>query len=230
MATITKWTGLGPGSSVIEVGCGGGAFGLALAVLGASVVLLDIDENVMASAQANVKALSRRLGRQLPVQLVTADLLHYDGEEKFDMCISDGLIEHWRDPEQRLTVLRAHAALVGPGGFVAVTIPNNYHPWSQRWEAQGWPWTKSDNPLCEAKLSYQELAGELQRAGLSDVMVDGYLVWDTLSKWPKSKLRQWLVRALKLILGYDRVGPWPLPRRTRLKWGTCLLGIGRRPG
>lgn len=116
---------------------------------------------------------------------------------------------------------------------------NKYQGWEEPYRttpghilrlAQGWPWTKSDNPLCEAKLSYQELADELQGAGLSDVMVDGYLVWDTLSKWPKSKLRQWLVRALKLILGYDRVGPWQLPRQTRLKWGTCLLGIGRRLG
>ncbi len=202
--------------------------GLAFAALGAQLVLLDNADHVLSSARANKENLDKRLGRDLPVSFVRGDMLKYETEEQFDLCISDGLIEHWPTREERVEVLRTHTALVRPGGSVAVTVPNNCHPWSNRWRARGWPWTDPDNPLCEATLTPQELLHEMECAGLSAVKCDGYLVWDTLCKWPKSRLKSLLVKAMKVVLGYDRVGPWPLPRQTRLTWGTLLLAIGRR--
>lgn len=227
---IEKRIGGLAGKRAVEVGCGGGSMGLACAVRGATALMLDNSEAAITSTGHNLERLEERLRTKLDVELSVADLLDGGLTPDSDLCLSDGLVEHWLDREERVGVLRAHAAGVRPGGLVAVAIPNNVHPWMAKWERLGWPWTQPDCPLREVKISAEQFAEELADAGLADVEVDGYLVWDTLSKWPKRRSTRMLVQALKALMGYDRIFRVRMSASARLKYGTWLLGMGVVPG
>lgn len=226
VTTIRRRCGGLTDATLIELGCGGGALGLACALHGARITLLDNAAAVLESAHRNRQDLETAEGRSLPVQTVQADLFTYQAPQPFDLCISDGLVEHWLTEADRICVLQAHVRLVRAGGLVAVCIPNNVHPWMERWERAGWPWTHPACPLQEAKLSPTQLADEMRQAGLQDVQVEGYLVWDMLGKWPKRRCSRLMVQILKAVMGYDSLFRIPLPVDLRRRWGTWLVGTG----
>jgi len=223
---IQKRVGTLVGKRVIELGCGGGSLGLACAIRGAHATLFDNSAPVLESAKLNLERARPHIPGGVEVQLEQGDLLERDFGHAFDVCLSDGLIEHWFEAAERATVLEKHLNATASGGLVAVCIPNNAHPWMDRWERLGWPWTAEDCPLREAKITPDELACELSAVGLRDVQVQGYMVWDTLCKWPKSRTTGLLVKGLKATLGYDRVGPIKLSEEYKRRYGTWLLGTG----
>lgn len=223
---IEQRVGTLAGKTVIELGCGGGALGLACALRASRVTLFDNSAAVLESARANLERAQPHLPPEAEVRFQQGDLLQDALGREYDLCLSDGLIEHWFDADERAVVLEKHAAATSSGGLVAVCIPHNTHPWMDRWERLGWKWTREDCPLREARISPEALAAELAAVGLTDVLVQGYMVWDTLCKWPKSRATGLLVRGLKATLGYDRAGPVALSDDFKRRYGTCLLGTG----
>jgi SAM-dependent methyltransferase len=55
------------------------------------------------------------------VQAIQADLFAYVPDRSYDVVFSNGLVEHFEDPER---ILSAHAELAAPGALVLVTLPN----------------------------------------------------------------------------------------------------------
>ena len=222
---LAEWAGLHPGYRVLEAGCGGGGHGLALALAGCEVTLLDYAESVLDSARRNLTDLEQRVGQRLPVTLLGDDLTApaHGPLEGFDLVYNIGVIEHIRDVTERTAFVRAMARCARNGGFVAVAIPNNVHPWAKRWRRAGFPWLQEDHRLCEAAISQAQLEETLREAGLGSIRIDGYAVHETLLKWPK---RKWLELAVR---GAARVFEPRFGYATRLRWGTWWLAMGRKP-
>lgn len=55
------------------------------------------------------------------VRVIEADLFSLPADPRFDLVLSNGLIEHFHDTED---VLRRHTQFLKPGGVLFVTLPN----------------------------------------------------------------------------------------------------------
>jgi len=105
---------------VLELGCGGGVISLAIALLGNSVVAVDIVDDAIASA--------RRFASQVgdeSLKVIQGDFYEIDFTEKFDViCYFDGF-GIGSDSDQR-RLLRRIAGWLQPDGWVLIDV---YLPW-----------------------------------------------------------------------------------------------------
>jgi 2-polyprenyl-3-methyl-5-hydroxy-6-metoxy-1,4-benzoquinol methylase len=106
-----------PGMRVLELGCAPGKIlAWAAADLGARVAGLDYSERGIGWS----RMLFERL--RLPADLRCEDVFHTTFTPGgFDVVYSFGLIEHFEDPRG---IVRAHLALVRPGGKAIISIPD----------------------------------------------------------------------------------------------------------
>lgn len=101
--------------SVLEVGCGEGAFGASLEARGVAVTGIEPDRRAAALAR-------RRLSRLLDVTFDKgAGLL---AGEAFDAVVLADVLEHLPDPVGALRTVRS---LLRPGGEVVFSLPNAQH-------------------------------------------------------------------------------------------------------
>jgi len=110
------------GASSIELGCGTGLISRGLFdVLGlASAVLVDFSAEVIELARAN--AADRN------ITVVQTDVLDYSTTEKFDLCLSVGLVEHFQG-NMLARVIRKHAELLKPAGHAVILAPRRGPLW-----------------------------------------------------------------------------------------------------
>lgn len=107
---LIRLSGLGPGSRVLEIGCGTGQLTVPLAELGVSLVAVEIGAQLAAVARRNLAAWPR-------AEVVVAAFEDWPlPPEPFDLVVSATAF-HWLDPAVR--VQKAAAAL-RPGGTLAV--------------------------------------------------------------------------------------------------------------
>jgi SAM-dependent methyltransferase len=109
--------------TVLDVGCGGGAFGAALKATARHCRVVGLTHSGAEHAEA-----SRRLDEVHRVDLDDADLGVLSGQ-RFDAVVCSHVLEHLRQPQTLLRALHAHVA---PGGALVVALPNALH-WRQRW-------------------------------------------------------------------------------------------------
>mgnify|MGYP006194802547 CR=1 FL=1 len=55
------------------------------------------------------------------IKVIEADLFNYQSPQQYDLVLSCGLIEHFKDTED---IIKRHIALVKPGGTLFITLPN----------------------------------------------------------------------------------------------------------
>jgi 2-polyprenyl-6-hydroxyphenyl methylase/3-demethylubiquinone-9 3-methyltransferase len=101
------------GAKALDVGCGYGYFSERLVQRGARVTACDIGPSL-------VEATVRRAGCSGHIADALA-LVEQFGGESFDIVLSSECIEHTPDPRRALEQM---AALVRPGGWLAVSTPN----------------------------------------------------------------------------------------------------------
>jgi SAM-dependent methyltransferase len=118
------------GRDVLELGCGGGQWSVALARRGARPVGLDIAERQLDHARANVAA----AGVNLPLVAGDAEALPF-GDASFDVVMSDHGALSFADPSRALPEV---ARVLRPGGLLAFSsmTPLGEICWS---EADGAP-------------------------------------------------------------------------------------------
>ena len=65
------------------------------------------------------------------INIIESDLFNYTPEEKYDMVLSFGLIEHFSDTA---SIIKTHLQFVKPGGTLLITLPNftGVNGWVQR--------------------------------------------------------------------------------------------------
>lgn len=107
------------GRTVLDAGCGTGAFSAQARARGARVVALDIGPALLRLARAKAKT-----------DVVCASVLTLPfGDGVFDLVISSECIEHTPDPRRAVKEL---IRVLRPGGLVALTCPNRFWLWSCR--------------------------------------------------------------------------------------------------
>jgi ubiquinone/menaquinone biosynthesis C-methylase UbiE len=107
---VAVTAGIGPGSPVLEVGCGTGQLTEALVPLGCALTAIDLGASMIEAARERVP------GGSVTFQAVAFEDLNADAGS-FDLIVSAAAF-HWIDPEVRF---RQAARLLRPGGWLAVT-------------------------------------------------------------------------------------------------------------
>jgi 2-polyprenyl-3-methyl-5-hydroxy-6-metoxy-1,4-benzoquinol methylase len=126
--------------TVLDIGCGGGAFGRSLKAAQPDAVLIGVEPDPLAAERARAEAYQYVATGFFPE--VLEDLPHraYDA-----ICFMD-VLEHMPDPH---AALRAAAEVLAPGGVIYASIPNVRH--LSVW----WPlvhrgdWTYTDTGLMD---------------------------------------------------------------------------------
>lgn len=110
-----------------EVGCGTGTFSLTFALLGAKVVLIDIDPQAISIAK---RVFSSFKCHAEFIQMSVLDVAPEFLINRFDIVISGGLAEHFIG-DNRLKCISFHKALLREGGFSYIGVPNKLSPFYQ---------------------------------------------------------------------------------------------------
>ena len=105
---------LGPGVSVLDLGCGHGVFGRALLALGCRVTFADEHNQLLPEC---------RLAR---FEAINLDRDKLDGLGRFDLVVCSNVLEHLRHPETFLS--QAHV-LLNPSGRFFLSWTNWLSPW-----------------------------------------------------------------------------------------------------
>lgn len=122
----------------IELGSGRGDLSALFAEQGASVTLLDSSEKALDHAR-------RRFDRlELFAEYQCGDMFTSVPQSSFDIAISSGVIEHFRDRERSAAIAAHHGAL-RPGGMAIISVPHSqcipYRIWKAWLELRGsWPY------------------------------------------------------------------------------------------
>ena len=213
-----------PGARVLEAGCGTGQYGLALAMQGLRVDLLDI--NLVALERAHQLA-AQIFGTAPHPTIVEGDLMRLPtADDTYDLVFNQQVMEYFVDDARRRAALAEMARTTKPGGRVVVVVARPAHPFERWWRLTGWRGF-TDQPLM-IELGAARLEGDLQAVGLIDVITDGIGTWRALTFWPRWHER-WAVtrRAVGTVTRlFDRV---PLPRAARRRFGLQLLAAGTKP-
>jgi SAM-dependent methyltransferase len=128
--------GVGPGSKVIDVGCGAGRHSYHAYRLGADIIAFDQDAAELANVETMLQAM-KEAGEAPPsatAQVVVGDALalpYSDGT--FDCVIASEILEHVPDDATAIAEL---IRVLKPGGALAVTVP--------RWLPERICWLLSD--------------------------------------------------------------------------------------
>ena len=101
------------GKETLEVGCGLGYFSQRLQDRGARLIACDVGPSL-------VQRTRERVGCRA-VEADALDLERQFGSERFDLVLSSECIEHTPSPAR---ALRQMAAVLKPGGYLAVSTPN----------------------------------------------------------------------------------------------------------
>jgi len=114
---------IGPGSRVLDLGCGAGRHAFAAARTGAEVVALDADGAECRTVSGTLSAM--RDAGELPVRARSA-VLRGDAlwlpfaDASFDRVVAAEVLEHLRDDRAAMAEL---ARVLRPGGVLAVSVP-----------------------------------------------------------------------------------------------------------
>jgi SAM-dependent methyltransferase len=214
---------------ILEIGCGGGAFGARFAQR-ATYVGVEPDEASYRTARNRVAPLGG------DVRLGTVDLI--GPGEFFDVICAFEVIEHLQDDVQAVRDWTQH---LNPGGAVLVSVP----AWPDRYGA----WDALVGHY--RRYTPNQLSATLRAAGCDDIKVVGY-GWplDNALEAVRNKIgerRQAAARSDSMdertagsgrLLQPNQVGglmvragvtPFAALQRLRPNWGTGLVGYGRIP-
>jgi len=158
---ISSAARLGPGKSVLEIGCGTGLFTELFAGSGADIVALDISEELIKQAKQ----------RQLPENRVRFFNRPFEDclfEEKFDAVIGSSVLHHL---DSRKTVFKNMFNMLKPGAYMCFAEPNMLNP--QIFLQKKLPWLKrkmGDSPDETAFVRFS-LKPVLAAAGFRNVVI-----------------------------------------------------------
>ena len=103
---------------VLEVGAGSGRDGIRLAELGAKVVSLDY-------SIPSLQMIASQLDGEASVRLCCGDAFSLPfADETFDLVFHQGLLEHFRNPDD---LIAENRRVLKPGGLLLVDVPQRYH-------------------------------------------------------------------------------------------------------
>lgn len=210
---------------VLEVGCGGGNFGIKFAIHNLVVYFVDASIDMLNTCKYNInKILFFKKDKKIESRLFCQDMFNLGfRDEQFDLIISEGVYEHLHEKEARIQFLNESKRVLKRGGCIFIAIPNNKHPLTPYWKEKGYCWLDEvNNPIYyEIALSPDEFKSELEKAGFYDIYFDGCRLWDFIVLFPYSKFRRIITFFLKAFVP-------EMNRNVRLKYATWLWAIGKK--
>ncbi|MBI2922501.1 MAG: methyltransferase domain-containing protein [Planctomycetes bacterium] len=114
LAKLRRVVELGPGTRVLEVGCGLGTITRPVAAGVAHVTAMDVSAHALAQARA--------AGAPANVEFVEADALAFRTRARFDVVLAMAVFEHFDAGEQGSFLGRARGWLA-PGGRLVLHVP-----------------------------------------------------------------------------------------------------------
>jgi ubiquinone/menaquinone biosynthesis C-methylase UbiE len=106
-------------SAVLEIGAGTGADSIELAKLGAKCTILDYSAEALKVARRN----ARNAGVEISLIEANAEKIPLP-DESFDIVFSQGLVEHFKDPDR---IVSEHFRLAKREGFILIDVPQKYN-------------------------------------------------------------------------------------------------------
>ncbi|KID30614.1 class I SAM-dependent methyltransferase [Prauserella rugosa] len=204
--------GIGPGTRVIDVGCGAGRHAFEAYRRGADVVAFDRDEPALAEVETMFAAMAAEgeapEGARATTVAGDALALPYP-EASFDCVIASEILEHVPEDERAIAEL---VRVTRPGGTVAVTVP--------RWLPERVCWLLSD-AYHQVEGGHvriyrgDELRTKLRAAGLRPVAGEHAHALHSPYWWLKCAVGtdnddHPLVKAYHRVLVWDLLhAPWP---------------------
>jgi SAM-dependent methyltransferase len=212
-------------NKVLEIGCGGGNFGIRFMIHNLDVYFTDASMGMLKTCRYNInKILALKKNNNTKNRLFAQDMFNLGfKDEQFELVISEGVYEHLHEKEARIKFLNESKRVLKKGGCLFVAIPNNRHPLADYWKAKGYCWLDEiNNPkYYEIALSPDEFRSELEETGLSDIYCDAFGLWDVIAFFPYSKFRRIITFFLKALLP-------EMNRFIRLKYARWIWVIGRK--
>jgi SAM-dependent methyltransferase len=154
---------LGPGMSVLELGCGAGYFTRELACSGAEVVAIDVSPDLLEIARTNCSAPNVRYQIQNAYELSYPDAV-------FDSVVGSSVLHHLEIEKAVREIYR----VLKPGGRISFTEPNMLNP--QIAIQKNVPWVKrklGDSPDKTAFFRWP-LRRLLEVTGYREVRIDPF--------------------------------------------------------
>jgi 2-polyprenyl-3-methyl-5-hydroxy-6-metoxy-1,4-benzoquinol methylase len=154
---------LGPGMTVLELGCGSGYFTRELARSGADIAAIDVSPELLEIARANCSAPNVRYEIQNACALSYPDAV-------FDLVVGSSVLHHLEIEE----ALREIYRVLKPGGAICFTEPNMLNP--QIAIQKNVPWLKrklGDSPD-ETAFFRWPLRRLLEQTGYRDVQIEPF--------------------------------------------------------
>lgn len=230
--------GHGPGSTVLECGCGAAGIGVDLGLQGWRVTGLDISEDALEMARQN--AVSHGLGEELKLLVGRVEAPPVpDGS--FDVVTSFGLLEHFEDMGP---VMDGMVRTIRPGGlFVAevvsfrpsalvagrlfnMAVSAGYNLARLRARKALQSWRKLVPDFYEKPLGRNGCRRVLEQAGLTDVRVWGIRPFPPLTL-PASLEQSYMSlmnRASSFVTWFDSAD-----NVFTNAWGWSLMAVGVKP-
>lgn len=232
-----------PGREVLEVGCGRGTMASYFADAGYNVTLLDSSPTVIEIA----RDIYRNNGHDASFEVGDAFSLSF-AENRFDLCVSIGLLEHFDDIAG---LMREQLRVLRPGGvMLAYVVPERpdsiqrHFGWLNRIlgriariAGRGSASADPDKePLYRNGLASDAYIAELRRMGVSDVETFGMYPLPMIShstEFPFSLLpapiERILVGVFSMVLGLRRLVLRRDPWQCREEVGQAFLVMMRKP-
>ena len=239
MSELLTKEGHGPGSTVLECGCGAAGIGIDLGLQGWRVTGLDVSEDALEMATQN--AVSHGLGEELKLLLGRVEAPPVpDGS--FDVVTSFGLLEHFEDMGP---VMDGMVRTIRPGGlFVAevvslrpsalvagrlfdTAVSAGYNLARLRVRKALQSWRKLVPDFYEKPLGRNGCRRVLEQAGLTDVRVWGIRPFPPL-RLPGSLEQRYMTlidRASSFVKWFDSAD-----NVFTNAWGWSLMAVGVKPG
>lgn len=120
---VVDLLGIGPGTRVLEVGCGPGE-GLAEALARGTAFVCAVDPSEVMLNQARARNAAALAERRLELRLASADSLPFD-DASFDVAFAVNSVQVWPDPVAGLKEVRR---CLRPGGRVALAFTSYAGP------------------------------------------------------------------------------------------------------
>lgn len=111
------------GQSALDAGCGSGFFAKYFCDQKMRVVALDYSQ----AALEMTKQVTLSEAKLIAADMVNDDLAVLI-PQRFDVIFSDGLFEHFPDPDQD-RIMRNLISVLNPGGVIITFVPNRWSPW-----------------------------------------------------------------------------------------------------
>lgn len=205
-----------PEISMIELGCAPGDILRLLHQARPQHQLWGIDYS-----QQGIEIARQRLSdRGIEATLIHADIMEYQPPHPFDLVLSCGLIEHFREPSY---ILQCHRKFVRPGGWIAVTVPNYSQPFVNQCLRRFSPETLRIHNV--RMMNTAALRDAMQQVGLQNIRT-GYaggpkLPGPTLPPTLSSRLYKAFSRSWNFTSGF-------LPEN--MLWGNIVWAVGSYQG